>query len=198
MDKESKLPEANATPSLDDYKIVELFSQRDESALSQVKKKYNSYLYSIAYNILGSKEDSEECVNDTYKSAWDSIPPNKPQLLSAYLGRITRNLALNRYSYNNSEKRCKSFEVALSELEECLPESNGDISDEIAFKNAINKFLRSVSLKKRTIFILRYWHLCKIEEISQRLSMSQVNVKVTLLRLRDKLKRFLEKEGINL
>lgn len=183
--------------SLQDKEIIELILKRDESGLEAIKDKYNSYLFTIANNVLDSEEDSLECVNDTYKKVWDSIPPNEPNNLRGYAGKITRNLAINKYKYNTRDKRNKNYELALAELEECLFEDNGEgIVDDMALKKALDSFLRSVSFKKRTIFILRYWYLCETKDIAKRVGISEVNVKVTLLRLRDKLKKFLEKEGI--
>lgn len=185
---------------MDDKLIIELYLKRDEKALSETECKYGKYLYSIANRILNSNEDSLECVNDTYYGAWDTIPPNEPTVLSSYLGKITRNLAINRYIYNTRDKRNKNLEIALSELEDCLPCE--DFTEEhislIMFKEALNTFLRLLPFNKRTVFILRYWYLMEIKDIAKRLNMSQSNVKATLMRLREKLKKHLRKAGIDI
>ena len=178
--------------------IVDLYFERKESALRETQKKYEKIIFSISNNILNSKEDSEECVNDTYKRAWDTIPPNKPTRLGAYLGKIARNLAINRYNFNNAEKRNKNLESALSELEDFLPSPDfaEDVTRELEFKRIINTFLRALSEKKRNMFILRYWYLYEVQAIAQKMDVSESSVKQTLLRLREKLRKYLEKEGI--
>ena len=183
---------------VEDKLIVSLYLQRDERAISETEKKYGKIVYNIANGVLNVHEDSEECVNDTYKAAWDTIPPNKPQMLGAYLGRIARNLAINRYNFNSAEKRNKSLEITLSELEDFLPSPDfaEDLAHAMDFKRALNQFLRALPEKKRNIFIQRYWYFCSVEEIAKAFDMSESSVKTCLLRLREKLKKYLEREGI--
>lgn len=183
---------------MDDLKIVELFLSRDEGAIKQAQEKYSRYCTYIASNILWSHEDAEECVNDTLLRAWNSIPPAKPSNLKAFLGTITRNLALDRYDRNTAQKRT-SVELAFDELSECIPDSTSpDIVEELTLSSALNKFLSSIDSKKRIVFMQRYWYLCSVKDIAENNGLSENNVKIILMRLRAKLKKFLEKEGISL
>ena len=186
---------------MDDKKIVDLFFERNENAVKESSEKYGKYCYFIANNILDCPEDSEECVNDTLLRAWNSIPPAKPTSLKAYLGRITRNLALDTYDRKKAQKRSSQVELAYDEISEFVSldsSSRSDATDEMAVKNAINEFLASLTSQKRIIFIQRYWYLCSVKDIADKNGISQANVKITLMRLRGQLKKFLEKEGINL
>ena len=182
---------------MEDRQIVDLYWARSEAAISETEKKYGRYCHAIAYNILHSDEDSEECVNDTYLKVWNAIPPSMPQRFCAFIGRITRNLALDRYAQNRAQKRDGGVELALDELAECIsPEMTGDVSDGMALKNAINGFLASLPRRTRIIFMRRYFYLLPIKEIAEGLSMSESNVKVTLMRTREKFREYLENEGI--
>lgn len=140
---------------MDDSKIVELFWSRNEKAIDEVSAKYSRYCHSIAYNILHNNEDSEECVSDTYIRAWYSMPPHKPNKLSAFLGKITRNLSLNRYEKLNAEKRGDGqTPIVLDELQECIHSSENvdDIVDDIVLKDALNCFLSNLDEEQRNIF----------------------------------------------
>ena len=183
---------------MDDKLIVDMFFARDERALSQVEKKYGKLLYNVANNILSSCEDSEECVIDTYKSAWETIPPKRPLCLGAYLSKITKNHAINRYNFNKAEKRNENLKIALCEIESFLPSPDfaQDTTVALVFKSAINSFLRALPEKKRNIFILRYWYLFEVKDISQKTGIGQEAIKLILMRLRQKLKKHLEREGI--
>lgn len=184
-----------------DYDIVKLYFERSEKAISETDKKYGRYCLTVAENILRSKADSEECVNDTYLKAWNSIPPQKPQKLSTYLGKITRNLAINRYKHYSAEKRGGGeTELILSELENCLSSesSTEKAVDEKLLIKAIENFLKGESKEKRRIFLLRYWYAFSISEIAKELSQSESKVTSTLFRLRNKLREHLEKEGITI
>lgn len=184
---------------MEDPKIVELFWERSESAILETQEKYGKYCHHIAMNILGSFPDAEECVNDTWMNAWNSIPPQKPKNLSAYLGKITRNLALNRAIHDSAQKRSARVTVVLEETEEFLPTpSDGTMSDELALKEAINGFLATLSPDNRTVFLRRYWYLSSVKEIARDYRLSESNVKVILHRTRAKFKDFLEKEGIQI
>lgn len=182
---------------MDDRVIIELYNKRDENAIGETQKKYGRYCHSIAYNILRSNEDSEECVNDTYLKVWNAIPPKVPQIFSAFIGRITRNTALDRYEKNRAQKRDAGIELALDELSECISsEMTGECSDDFVLKNAVNGFLASLPKRTRIIFMRRYFYLLSINEIAEGLSMSESNVKVTLMRTREKFREYLENEGI--
>lgn len=183
-----------------DAKIVELYWNRDEAAIAATAESYGNYCYSIAYHILQSPEDAQECVNDTYWKAWLSIPPQRPSRLATYLGKITRNLSLDRLKRLNAQKRGKGqVELVVTELESCIPAVNGaeQIVDEIVLTNAINQFLREQPRTERNIFVGRYWHLYSIAELAQAYGMRESKIASLLFRMRSKLKHHLEKEGIS-
>ncbi|MBE6543001.1 MAG: sigma-70 family RNA polymerase sigma factor [Ruminococcaceae bacterium] len=182
---------------MDDKSIIRLFWERSEKAISETHQKYGKYLYKISYGILSSHEDCEECLNDTYHRAWNNIPPTNPPKLSTYLAKIVRRLALDKLDYKNAAKRSTNAKLIFEEAEEFLPDPayDFDIADEIALKNAINKFLGGLSQKTRIIFIKRYFHFYGIKDISEQMNVSESNVKTTLLRTRRLFKEFLEKEG---
>lgn len=184
---------------MEDQQIIELYHERSETAISETAKKYGKYCYTIAYHILYNEQDSEECVNDTYLRAWKTIPPQYPNKMSAFLGKITRNLAFNQYRYYIRQKRgAGQVPMALEELQECIPIS-GSVEQTIEEKYLIeilNRFLYDLSKEKRMIFLRRYWYLSSIQEIAGDYEMSESKVKMTLLRVRKKLKQVLEKEGI--
>ena len=186
---------------MNDHEIIALFFARQEKAISATADKYGRYCHTVAYNILFNRSDAEECVNDTYLGAWNSIPPQRPNHLAAYLGKITRNLALNRYKRNSVAKRGSGqVEIALSELENCIPDNAGveQAVEDAVIVSVINRFLYADSPKNRNIFIRRYWYLCTIREIADSYEMSESNVKVLLVRMRSELKKQLEKEGVSL
>lgn len=182
---------------MEDSKIIELYFERSESAISETQSKYGSYCHSIAYNILRSNEDAEECVSDTYIKIWNAIPPTRPSNLSAFIASITRNAALNMYAKSKTQKRYNAAEALLSELSECISSSSDmHVADEIALKDAVNSFLSSLSKKTRIVFMRRYWYFDSVAEIAKLCSMSESNVKVSLMRTRKKFKDHLKKEGI--
>jgi RNA polymerase sigma-70 factor (ECF subfamily) len=183
---------------MDDQQIVDLYWQRDEKAIDQTQKKYGKYCHTIAYAILHSHEDAEECVNDTYLRAWGAIPPAKPGRLSTFLGKITRNLSLDRYEKNTAQKRSGPVELVLDELSECIPDADSalDPIDMIALGDAINAFLGGLPQKTRQIFLRRYWYMSPVKEIARDMGMSEGTVKVSLMRTRESFKAYLEKEGI--
>ena len=185
--------------NMDDRAIIELYNQRNEEAISETQKKYGRYCHYIAYNILCSYEDSEECVNDSYLKVWNSIPPHAPDNFCAYIGKITRNTALDRYEQLHTQKRANAqLELALDELAETLPSDGEDMSQELLMKEAINSFLASLPKRTRIIFMRRYWYLCSVKDIALDLGISESNVKVTLMRTREKFKAHLEKKGVTL
>jgi RNA polymerase sigma-70 factor (ECF subfamily) len=183
---------------MDDQQIVDLYWQRDEKAIDQTQKKYGKYCHTIAYAILHSHEDAEECVNDTYLRAWGAIPPAKPGRLSTFLGKITRNLSLDRYEKNTAQKRSGPVELVLDELSECIPDADSTLDpiDMIALGDAINAFLEGLPQKTRQIFLRRYWYMSPVRDIARDTVMSEGAVKVSLLRTRESFKAYLEKEGI--
>lgn len=185
---------------MEDVEIVELYWQRSENAITETANKYGKYCGCIARNILHNAEDAEECVNDTYMKAWNAIPPKRPERLSTFLGKITRNLAINSYERLTAEKRGGGqLEFALDELSECIPSSDRveNMLENEALAEALNRFLSEQKKELRVVFMRRYWYLCKINEIASDLGYSESKVKMMLLRSRNDLKRLLEKEGIN-
>lgn len=186
---------------MEDCKIIELYWQRQETAIEETRVKYGSYLNAISMNIVKNLEDAEECVNDTYLNTWNSIPPNRPNVLKAYLGAIVRNLSLDCYKKRFTNRRAANqFTVLLSELEECLPAASSvekTLEDkEIAAQ--ISAFLRTLSTDKQLIFIRRYYYCEDIKEISARFGFSRSKIKSALFDTRNKLRTHLEKEGIYL
>lgn len=183
---------------MEDEKIIELYWKRDEEALTQTNLKYGSYCYYIAYNILKDEEDCKECVNDTWFKAWITIPPKRPSLFRAFLGKITRNLSLDRYRKSHSYKRGGgNLALVYEELEECIGKNGADERiDAIIITDAITSFLAQLSHDSRVIFVRRYWYADSIEQIAKRYAVSESKVKSALMRSRKKLKDYLEKEGI--
>lgn len=184
---------------MDDRQIVQLYWDRDETALTETAQAYGSYCHAIAYRILQSEQDAQECVNDTYWKAWNSIPPQRPQRLATYLGKITRNLSINRLDGNRARKRGNGqLPLALEELEECIPsgDSMDTLADEIVLSDAISHFLRAQPQTERRIFVGRYWHMYSVAELAQNYGMRQSTVASLLLRMRKRLKAYLEKEDI--
>lgn len=184
--------------TLDDTEIIALYQARDENAIRQTEKKYSGYLTKIALNILSSREDSEECVNDTYYKAWNTIPPNIPNILRHYLGRITREISIDRLRKRTSQKRGGSeYELSLDELEECA--GAGDTVEQSAELSVliglIEKFLRSCRDDERKMFICRYYFCDSLKEIAGYFGVNVSKVNNTLQRTRTKLKQHLESEG---
>ena len=181
---------------MDDHQILMYFFNRDEAALTHTEAKYGKLCHSVAMNILGNREDSEECVNDTYLQAWNAIPPERPTLLGAYLCRITRNLAINRYRADRREKRGGGqTEAVLDELLECVADSATPLADQVALREALNGFLRALPEPARTVFIQRYWYVRPVADIAAELGMSESRLKMILHRTRNRLRDHLDKEG---
>lgn len=184
---------------VEDKNIVDLYWNRKDSAIVETSEKYGSYLFKISFNILYSKEDSEECVNDTYLKAWNSIPPNRPKLLKAFLGKITRNLSIDLYRKNRTKGRSGEVEIAIEELEGVIP-SGEDIFktlDEKYLVEKINEFLESINRQDRKIFLLRYFYLHSSKDIEKLTDIKVSTINTILYRTRNKLRKHLEKEGIN-
>ena len=186
---------------MEDVKIVQLYWDRDPNAITKSATKYGDYCTSIAKNILGNKEDVEECVNDTFLNAWNSMPPHRPNMLSTFLGKITRNLSFNRYKHNNAGKRGGSeISAVLDELSECVS-GKENVEQEIEYKElvkTIDSFLDTLSPEKRSIFICRYWYTDSISEIAKQFNMRENTVSMTLNRIRLKLQKYLIERGYEL
>ena len=183
---------------MDDDRIVQLYWDRNESAITASSQKYGAYCMAIARNILADRSDAEECVNDTWLRAWNAMPPHRPSLLAAFLGKITRHLSFDRYKKLHREKRGGyQIDVVLDELAECVS-GKDDIErqwEAKALVEEINRFLFSLSEERRHLFIRRYWYADSIAQIAGRMHMSENQVSVTLSRLRRRLKDELIERG---
>lgn len=182
---------------MDDQQIIELFFLRSEEAIKSVSSRYGKTCMSIATGILSNKEDAEECVNDAYLVLWNTIPPERPKSLAAYLCQIVRNISLMKYRYNTAEKRNTHYDVALDELVECL-ENTDSVQGVIEAKElsgAINRFLEMQKKMDRILFVKKYWFCMDTEELAEEMGLSRNYVNVHLHRTRQKLKLFLNKEG---
>lgn len=184
---------------MEDPEILELFFSRSERAIGETSRKYGAYLNQIAYSILRVREDTEEIVQDTYLAAWNTIPPQRPNVFRHYLSRITRNLAFDRLDYMTAKCRNPHMNVVLSELEECIPDWNGDPYEMVELRyvgEAINRFLSGLDRLDCGIFLGRYYHNLSLAEISRKTGHSENNIKYRLGKMRSSLRRHLEKEGI--
>lgn len=185
---------------MEDAQIIDLYWQRNEDAIQETDQKYGNYCNRVAYNILGDHEDGKECVNSTYWKAWNAMPPHRPRVLIAFLGKITRNLALNIFEKRSAQKRgCGQVFLALEELEECIPDPT---AENYSVENAdlakiFNSFLAGLPDEKRKIFVSRYWGMSSVNEIAFMYDMTEGKVKTVLRRTREQLKRYLEQEGIS-
>lgn len=186
---------------MEDEKIIELYWQRSQEAVAATAEKYGPYCSAIAGHILHSPRDTEECVNDTWLAAWNAMPPHRPSILSAFLGRLTRNLAFNRYAYTRAEKRGGGeTELVLDELAE-LVSGGEDSQTELERRElirALNEFLGGLSEKKRAIFLLRYWYVHSVGDIAGRFAMKETAVSMVLHRLRRELRQYLTERGVAL
>lgn len=179
--------------------ITELFFKRSEKAISECQIKYGKLAFSVSYNILHSCEDAEECVNDAMLGLWNSIPPERPRSLVSYLCSLVRNISLNRYDYNHASKRNQGMNEILEELEGVL--ASPDWEDELhegEITDAINAFLEEQKEKDRVIFVRRYYYSDAISDISLAMGDSEGAIAMRLQRLRAKLRKKLEKEGISI
>ena len=186
---------------MDDNRIVDLYLQRDETAIGQTNEKYGNRLRALAYGIVNDLQTAEECENDTYLEAWNTIPPHEPRsYLYAFLARIARHVSLNRCRDRSRLKRSAFICELSTEIEQCIPAPD-DIEcrmDDLAFGEAINGFLGTLNEEKRNIFIRRYWYLDSVADISVRFALSESKVKTTLFRCRGRLREYLEKKGYTL
>ena len=184
---------------MDDKSIVDLYFNRDEEAITQTDRKYGRFCYSIAYNILTNQEDAEESVSDTYMTAWRTIPPRRPSVLSPFLGKITRHISIDRWRERSAYKRGGGeMPLALEELEDCIAGLQ-DVETEYQRKELIRaykKFLDQLPVTERRVFLSRYWYVDSIETIADRYGFSQSKVKSMLHRTRIKLRKQLAEEGL--
>ncbi len=186
---------------MEDAGIIELYMARQEAAITETSQKYGPYLNQIAYNILTSREDTEEVLSDTYLAAWNTIPPQLPRVLRHYLSRITRNLAFDRMDYRMAARRNGNLSAVLSELEDCVPDRGSDLEAVMESREigaVINRFLSELNRADCALFLNRYYYSMPIAALEKRFDLSEGAVKYRLGSLRKKLRRHLEKEGIAL
>jgi len=185
---------------MDDRQIIELFFNRDEAALSETQEKYEKYCLKIAGNILEDVEDSKECVNDTWVTAWNRIPPLKPVSLKAFLGKVVRDISLSKYRENHAKKRYNAMTVMLEELEECIP-SGINIEDQTEKRELIgmvNDYLEGIKTVDRVLFVRRYYFGEPVNDLSEEFGLSENKVSQRLLKIRRKLKTYVENGGYEL
>lgn len=182
----------------DDQMIVALFYARDEAALAQAQQKYDAYCYYIAKQILDSHQDAEECVNDAWRRAWETIPPQNPTELSSYLGMLTRSLALDRLKQRNAQKRGGGqVPLVLDELQECIGEADAQDEQSEVIRQALDSFLATLPERTRMIFMRRYWYTDAVATIARDYGMRESHVSTILSRARKKLQQYLRGVGID-
>lgn len=184
---------------MEDEKIIDLYFSREEQAITETDKKYGRYCAAIAFNVLHSHEDTEECVSDTWLRTWNAIPPEKPDCLRAYLGRITRNLSFTRWQTQNAQKRGSGHtQLLLSELAECLPGGNNaqEHLDAQLLTQTIEAFLRTQKCENRQLFVRRYYYGDSVKRLAGLFGMKENTVKLRLFRVRNELREALSKEGV--
>lgn len=178
---------------MDDEKIIEMFFARSEQAIKELDIKYGKLCHKLAYNILGSRSDAEECVNDAYLGAWNAIPPAEPNPLQAYICKIVRNISLKLYYKREAAKRNSTYDIAMSEIEEVLPSPN-TVEDEIEARELariIEDFLETMTAENRVIFMLRYAYSDTYADIAKKVGLTEKNVSVRLSRIRQKMKQYM-------
>ena len=180
---------------MEDQQIIRLFFERSEQAITELSRKYGALCFQIADNILDDRQDAEECVNDAWLGAWNSIPPQRPDPLRAYICRIVRNRSLKKLRANTAIKRGSQFEVSLSELEDCIPDNSMDEQLSISELSAqINAFLAALPKDDRLMFVKRYWFSESISELADAFGITENNVSVRLSRIRGKLHQYLNRK----
>lgn len=185
---------------MDDKQIIDLFWERNNQAITEIQNKYGRLCFQLAHRITGSLQDAEEVVNETYFGVWNRIPPERPKHLKSFVCRIARNISIDRFRYNQADKRKQNMLVSLDEIEDILsgadtPENIYDKKEVAAY---ISEFLRSIKSDKRQMFLQRYWYCKKISEIADEFHITESKVKVTLHRVRRELKQYLENKGVTL
>ena len=193
-----RVPNVKRGKTMNDDRILSLLYERDERAIAELQQKYHSYCTFIARSILENDEDAEECVNQTYFGVWNSVPPNKPEDLRVYVSAVCRKTALKQIEKRLAEKRGGGrAEECFEELDAVLSNSDDGV-DGIALRDALERFLRTLSRKARIVFVQKYWYFMTVEEIAKDRGMTVDSVKSSLYRSREKLKRFLKKEGFEI
>ncbi len=184
---------------MDDKQIIRLFFERSEQAITELSQKYGALCFRIADNILNNHQDAEECVNDAWLGAWNSIPPQSPDPLRAYICRVVRNHSLKKLRTNSALKRGSQFEVSLSELEDCIPDNSMDEQFSASELSAqINAFLSALPQDDRLMFVKRYWFSESLSEIADAFDITENNVSVRLSRIRGKLHQYLNRKEVTI
>ena len=183
---------------MEDTDIIQLYWARDEGAIAATDEKYGTLCRSLSHNILASREDAEECVNDTWHRAWNTMPPQRPASLRAYLVRLVRNLSIDRWRARKSQKRGEGLEALVLELEDCVPAvpSAEEETEARELSRTIDRWLDGLPREDRVLFVRRYWYGQRLDELSGQLGWSPNRGSQRLLRLRTGLKRYLEREGV--
>ena len=184
---------------MDDQSIVQLFFERSERALAELDAKYGKLCHTLSRNILNSRQDAEECVNDAYLGVWNTVPPARPDPLRAYLCKIVRNVSLKLYHRKKAEKRNSAYDVAMQELEDCLPAAES-VEDAVASRElsrAIDRWLDGLAPTDQEAFLWRYWYGQQVAEVARQAGCSPNTMTKRLGRLRESLRRALEQEGIS-
>lgn len=184
---------------MDDNRIIELFFERSEQAVTELSAKYGRVCMSVAANVLNDRCDAEECVNDALYAVWNTIPPKKPDSLIAYVCRIARNLSVNRFKRNSAQKRGGARDLCISELDECLP--SGDAAEERfetkELSRLIDEYLDGLDRTNRMLFVRRYWYMDSFEKLAKTAGLSAGAVRTRLTRMRGALREFLESRGVD-
>ncbi len=184
---------------MEDREIVELYWQRSQTAIVESQKKYENYCMKVALNVLSNWEDARECINDVWLAAWNAIPPNRPEILSAFLGKIARRISIDCYRRQTAAKRGgNEITLAIEELEECLV-ARDNVEEAIEKKElekVLNEFVCGLEEEKRDMFMRRYWYLDSMKQIAKRHKCSESKVKSILFRCRKQLQERLQKEGM--
>ena len=183
---------------MEDEKIIALLFQRSEDAIHQLADKYGRTCHSLSYQILQDRRDAEECVNDAYLGVWNSVPPQRPDPLAAYLCRIVRNLSIKRYHANRATKRNSQYDLALEELDGCIP-SSVSVEGELEARELaayLDQFLAGLPVRDRVLFLRRYWFADSLREAGRRVGITEKNASVRLTRLRKRLGQFLKERGV--
>lgn len=184
--------------SIDDSQIITLYHQRNEQAITESSRKYGGLCHRIAHNILSSYEDAKECVNDTWFAAWQRMPPDRPLALGAFFGRITRNISISRWRADHAKKRCRGMEILLSELDDCVPDSTNveQAMEQMELARLLDAWLDALPERDCIWFVRRYWYGDTVKALAKEYGCTQNQMAQQMLRLRKKLKVYLEQEGV--
>jgi RNA polymerase sigma factor (sigma-70 family) len=183
---------------VEDSKIIDLFFERSEQAIVELSIKYGKVCMKVSMNILNDLQDAEECVNDSYLGAWNTIPPERPNPLLSYICRLVRNISINRYKHKNAAKRNSAYDMCIDELENCLfsPGSIDDSIEEQTLSSYLDEFIGSLEDVNRMIFVRRFWYIDSYKDIAKASKLKEGTVRVRVLRIKSELKLFLEQKGV--